>query len=241
MELDISSFKYELLKAVPLASIPGEIKEMTHLMGYTEEDYYEHFPCFLGPRQIARFLSVFECYQKTLGLAGHMAEVGVFRGAVSMYLTKLAMLYEQNSTTQVHGFDWFRPPTGNESPSDPGNYYEPYERLQKLVNIQGLQSYLYLHKMDVIKELQVFFKTNSHLQFKLVFLDAGNYDVVSACIREFWPRLCNGGIMIFDQYNHEVAPGETHAVRELLPADAIIRTFPNGWMPTAYVIKGEKL
>lgn len=238
---NLTNFKYELLKATPLASVPDDIKEMIHQMGYTEEDYYEQFPCFLGPRQIARFLSFFECYQMTLGLAGHMAEVGVFRGAVSMYLTKLAMLYEQNSITQVHGFDWFKAPEGIEESGSPAYYYEPYDRLQKLVNIQGLQNYLFLHKMNVVTELKGFFEENSHLQFKLVFLDAGTYDIVATCIKEFWPRLCNGGIMIFDQYNHEVAPGETHAVKDLLPDDAIIRTFPNGWMPTAYVVKGQKL
>lgn len=241
--MDTTNFKYELLKATPLGSIPDDIKAMIHLMGYSEEDYYEQFPCFLGPRQIARFISFLECYKMTLGLAGHMAEVGVFRGAVSMYLTKLSMLYEQNSITQVHGFDWFRPPEGNEEPGSPAGYYEPYERLQKLVNIQGLQSYLFLHKMNVVEDLKGFFEAegNKHLQFKLVFLDAGSYEIVSTCIREFWPRLCNGGVMIFDQYNHEVAPGETRAVRDLLPSDAVIRTFPNGWMPTAYVVKGQKV
>ena len=239
--METTNFKFELLKATPLSSIPDEIKGMTHQMGYAEEDYYEQFPCFLGPRQIARFISFFECYQMTLGLAGHMAEVGVFRGAVSMFLTKLAMLYEQNSITQVHGFDWFKPPEGVEEPGSPANYHEPYDRLQKLVNIQGLQSYLFLHKMDVVTELKGFFETNSHLQFKLVFLDAGSYDIVATCIQEFWPRLSNGGIMIFDQFNHEVAPGETRAVKDLLPSDAIIKTFPNGWMPTAYVVKGQKL
>ena len=241
MEIDTSTFKYELTKAVPLASIPNEIKQMIHLMEYSKEDFYEHFPCFLGPRQLGRFISIYECYKLTLGFAGHIAEVGVFRGAVSMFLTKLSMLYEQNSITQIHGFDLFSPPGKNELPGSPVHYYEPYERINKLVNIQGLQNYMFLHKMNVITELKDFFKNNNHLQFKLIFLDAGEYEVVKSCIEEFWPRLCNGGIMIFDQYNHEVAPGETQAVKELLPHDSIIRTFPNGWMPTAYVIKGQKI
>jgi len=238
--MDKTNLKYESQKATPLASIPEEIKAMIHQMGYNEEDYYEQFPCFLGPRQIARFISFFEYYQMTLGLAGHMAEVGMFRGAVSMYLTKLSMLYEPNSITQVHGFDWFQPPAGEEEGAT-DYYYEPYERLQKLVNIQGLQNYLHIHKMNVITELKPFFEDNSHLQFKLVFLDAGNYDVVANCINEFWPRLCTGGILVLDQFNHEVAPGETQAVKDLLPSDAIIRTSQNGWMPTAYVVKGQKL
>ena len=107
--------------------------------------------------------------------------------------------------------------------------------------MQGFQRYVLLHRLNVATELGGFFKKHAHLQFKLVFLDAGDYDTVTACIREFWPRLSIGGVLIFDQFNHEAAPGETRAIRELLPQDAVIRTFPNGWMPTAYIIKGEKL
>ena len=93
----------------------------------------------------------------------------------------------------------------------------------------------------MLTELEEFFRRNDYLQFKIVFLDAGTYDIVSRCIKEFWPRLSQGGMLILDQYNFEVAPGETLAVRDLLPEDAVIHTFPQGWMPTAYVIKGEKL
>lgn len=42
--------------------------------------------------------------------------------------------------------------------------------------------------------------------------------------------------MIFDQYNNEVAPGETRAVQELLP-DLKVQTIPNSWFPNAYVQK----
>jgi predicted O-methyltransferase YrrM len=106
-----------------------------------------------------------------------------------------------------------------------------------MVNVQGLQRYVLLHQLDVRSELKEFFQRHPHLQFRLVFLDAGSYDIVAASIREFWPRLTPGGVMIFDQFNYEVAPGETRAVKELLPSDKVIRTFPNGWMPTAYVVK----
>jgi predicted O-methyltransferase YrrM len=74
------------------------------------------------------------------------------------------------------------------------------------------------------------------MQFKLVFLDAGLYQVVKSCLEQFWPRITSGGILAFDQFNHELAPGETRAIREFMP-DAKIKTFPFAWMPTAYVVK----
>jgi predicted O-methyltransferase YrrM len=87
--------------------------------------------------------------------------------------------------------------------------------------------------MDVTKELDAFFEAHPHLRFKIVFLDAGMYEVVKACLPHFWERLNKGGILILDQYNFEVAPGETQAVTEFLK-DKEVRTFPYGWMPTAY-------
>jgi predicted O-methyltransferase YrrM len=74
------------------------------------------------------------------------------------------------------------------------------------------------------------------MRFKLVFLDAGTYDVVSSAIRAFWPRLTPGGLLVLDQLNHEVAPGEARAVAELLP-DLKVQTIPNSWMPTAFIEK----
>ena len=232
-------FEFEATKDTPLGRNSQVAEEKYIQLEYSPQDYYEHFPCFASAKQIGRFESLSMCYRMTLGIAGHMAEVGVFRGAVSMYLAKLSLLYEPHTITQVHGFDWFREPTAEELQNVPEghNYYEPYERIRDLIGVQGLQRYLLLHKLNVVTELKSFFEQHSHLQFKLVFLDAGDYDTVAASIREFWPRLSNGGVMIFDQFNHEVAPGETKAVKELLPSNAVIRTFPFGCMPTAYVVK----
>jgi hypothetical protein len=203
-------------------------------LNYTQKDLINQFPCFLDAKNLSRYLSFYECYKNTLGIAGHIAEVGVFRGAVSLMFAKLSLLYEPHALTQVHAFDWWADDSTEQ-------YYEPYDRIQKLINLQGLQRYMLLHRMNVLEGLGPFFEKNPHLQFKLVFLDAGEYDIVSRCLKEFWPRITNGGILILDQFNHEVAPGESIAARELLPKDCVIRTFSNGWMPTAYVIKGEKV
>jgi predicted O-methyltransferase YrrM len=94
-----------------------------------------------------------------------------------------------------------------------------------------------IHKLDVTKELGQFFQEYPHLQFKLVFMDAGSYEVVSSCLPHFWPRLLSGGVLIFDQFNHEIAPGETRAAREYLPDNVPINSFVFTTMPSAYAVK----
>jgi hypothetical protein len=207
-------------------------------LGYSPEDLIHYFPSFTGHMTLSRFLALYEVYKMTLGVAGHIAEAGVYKGAGTLFFAKLTQIFEPESLTLVHGFDWFEGSrlTEEEPNVVEGSYKEDYSRLMRLIKAQGLDRTVHVHKLNLATELEAFFDENRYMQFKLVFLDAGLYDVVASCIRNFWPRLTSGGIMVFDQFNHELAPGETRAIRELLP-DAQIRTFPFGWMPTAYVVK----
>lgn len=207
-------------------------------LGYEKEDLIHHFPSFVGHMTLSRFLALYELYKMTLGVAGHVAEAGVYKGAGSLLFAKLTKIFEPESLTLVHGFDWFEGmhPTQEEPASLNKSYKEDYERLIHLIKAQRLNDVIHIHKLDIVTELKAFFDKNNYMQFKLVFLDAGQYDIVKSCLEHFWPRLTSGGIMVFDQFNHETSPGETRAVKEFMP-DAKIRTLPFSWMPTAYVVK----
>lgn len=207
-------------------------------LNYEIEDFINYFPCFTGHLTLSRFLSLYDLYKKTLGIPGHIAEVGVYKGASLLLFAKLVQLFESNALTQVHGFDWFEgtAPGQMEVNLIEGGYKESYARIKSLITSQRLDHIIRLHVLDVRKALSAFSEKYPHLQFKIVFLDAGTYDNVKACLPYFWPRISKGGLLILDQYNHELAPGETLAIREFLP-DKEIYTIPNSWMPTAYIVK----
>jgi hypothetical protein len=187
---------------------------------------------------LARFLSLYEAYKMTLHVAGHIAEVGIYKGTVSLLFAKLTKIFEPLSLTLVHGFDWFKGAkvTKEEKYVADGECQADYDLIMQLIQSQGLDKIVHIHNFDITKDLGRFFDENHHIQFKLVFLDCGLYDVVRCSLKHFWPRITSGGIMIFDHYSHEFAPGEIRAIREFMP-NAKIRTFPFGWMPTAYVEK----
>ena len=213
--------------------------EKIKLMGYSFEDLVQYFPCFTGHQTLTRFLTLYEIYKSTLGLSGHIAEVGIYKAASTIFFSKLVKIFESNSFTQVHGFDWFQgnKPSEEEEFIVSGADVESYDRVCELVNAQDLSNITKIHKVDVTTELDSFFKENSHLQFKIVFLDAGMYEVVKTCLPIFWERLVKGGCLILDQYNFDIAPGETKAINEFFNHSVEIKTFPWGWMPTAYIIK----
>lgn len=230
---DLESVKFELLRTPYYAGI-----EKIKSLNYEIEDFIQYFPCFTGHLTLSRFLTLYELYKKVEGVPGHIAEVGVYKGASLLLFAKLVRLFESNAFTQVHGFDWFEGsfPGEMEKNMIEGGYKESYARITSLIEAQQLNDIIRLHVLDVRSELNAFSEKYPHLQFKIVFLDAGTYDNVKACLPYFWPRIAKGGILILDQYNHELAPGETIAVKEFLP-DQEIYTIPNSWMPTAYIIK----
>ena len=49
-------------------------------MNYEPADLIHHFPAFTGHVALGRFLALYEVYKQTLGLMGHIAEAGVFKG-----------------------------------------------------------------------------------------------------------------------------------------------------------------
>lgn len=230
--------KYEYIKFDKLRASYKEGVENMEKMDFSFQEIIEDFPRFSGHMSIGRYLTLYELYKKTEGIAGHIAEVGTYKGTSLLWFGKLLQLFEPNSLTQAHGFDWFEG-TGDDSVElkiEKGSYSYNYEELLKVIEYQNIDNVCFVHKLNVITELEKFFEDNPHFYYKMVFLDAGFYDVVKKSIEVLWPRLNKGGILVLDQFGHELSPGEAMAVKELLP-DQKIRTINNSWMPNAYIIK----
>lgn len=215
-------------------------REFINKQNIPTTDLLEHFTAYVGHMSLNRMLTLYELYKKVQDVAGHIAEVGVYKGAGTLFFAKLLQIFESESLTQVHGFNWFEG-AGDIGVNDSGlietgSYSSDKDLLLELIKKQKLDHIVRINDFDITKELNGFFNTYKHLQFKLVFLDAGIYDVMQKAIPLFWERLTPGGIMILDQYNHELAPGESLSIRELLP-NAKVKTIANSWMPNAYIIK----
>jgi hypothetical protein len=203
-------------------------------------DWLEHFPAYVGHMSLNRALTLYEYYKLASRVAGHIGEIGVYKGAGTLMFAKLVRIFESESLTQVHGFDWFQG-TGQLSDQDStlvpeGGYQSDVDLLMNVVQMQGLSDIVRIHNFDLTRGLEAFLERYAHLQFKLCFMDAGLYEVMRVSIPLFWNRLTPGGLMVFDQFSHELGPGETIAIREFLPG-VHIRTLPNSWMPNAYAIK----
>jgi len=78
------------------------------------EDWMEHFTSYIGHMSLSRVLGLYELYKKTLGVSGHIGEIGIYKGASFFLFAKLVKIFEAESLTQIHGFDWFQGTGGDD-------------------------------------------------------------------------------------------------------------------------------
>ena len=71
-----------------------------------------------------------------------------------------------------------------------------------------------LVKGDVAESLPKFLEVNPHLVVSLLYLDFDIYEPTVVALKHLMPRIPKGGIIAFDELNHEVWPGETIAVMQ---------------------------
>ena len=203
-------------------------------------DFLHQFPAYTGKVNLSRFLSLYELYKKVSNLKGHISEIGVWKGASLLFLAKLVSIFEPYSNTIVHGFDNFMgmKPSNDEVKKGlkTGSYKSDYHQLKKIVKLQKLDGIVKIHKLDVTKDLKKFSNVYKSTVFKLIFFDAGVYEVLNKSLPFFWDRLVKGGVIIFDQFNYECAFGETRAVREILN-DRKIETINWSRTPSAFITK----
>jgi len=214
----------------------GGVKEITE-MGFALPVFIHQFPLFTGHVNMARYLALYESFKMVQGIAGNYADVGTFRGASLLWIAKLIKLFEPYSTSQVHAFDWFMGHQGDDilqMQAQP----DPFQKLRKLINVQGLTDIIVLHQLDLSKDLDQFDNDPicAPLYFKYVFMDCGFQEVLEKAVPFFWDKLLTGGIMVFDHFTSDIQV-ETEIVKEVLPPDTAIQNWPWCRQPMGYVIK----
>lgn len=194
----------------------------------------DDFTAYVGAVNLARFLTLTEIYRKVINHAGHIADIGSYRGASLLAFAKLIKLFEPYSPTEAHGFEWFKgqQPGPQDDAAQKGKYVASKERLERLIGAQGLSTFCKLNDLDLINELPRFFQDNPQVRYKLVFIDCGIRQVMESVKRHFFPRIVPGGIVVLDHFNDPVSPSES----SLFDGFEMFQV-PHTRSPTAYFVK----
>lgn len=141
-------------------------------------------------------------------LTGSAAEIGVYQGGTARILA------DHLPQKRIHLFDTFEgmPPTSRFDIHKPGDFAD--------TSLEAVQASL--KERDNVEFWPGLFPESAagltDLRFCLVHVDVDIYTSTKAAIEFFWPRLVEGGIMVFDDYNAPRCPGTNKAVDEYFDA-----------------------
>jgi hypothetical protein len=206
----------------------------------TKKDCVTQIGCFAGHVNFARYLAVYELYKKVAHLPGDLIEVGVWKGQMLLYLSKLLTIFEPHNYSIAVGCDLFDGLGMQPGKDDPGfgttgQYGADQAFLEGLISRQRIKN-VRLEKMDSSRDFPNYFEKYPQQFFRLVFLDCGVYEVVKHSIEHLLPRIVPGGILMLDQFAIEGAPGEAKAVMELL-REYKFQALPWTRSPNLYIVK----
>jgi hypothetical protein len=174
--------------------------------------------------RISKFLAHAKLYEMSLGLPGHFAEAGVFKGSSFCRFRKLGRLFHPDHTRRFVGFDVF----GKFPPSDYAPDNAELEKqwaadgdrgiskidLHRLLQKQGLADNVDLVEGDVRKTIPRYLSERQQMSFAIVNIDLDLYEPIKSALEHLFPLVVRGGVVILDDY--EGFPGAKKAVDEYL-------------------------
>ena len=176
---------------------------------YGEDDFerafrvVSHFPGTSRDRcYILRALA-----RHSLGLDGHLAECGVWKGKTA-YLIADAVS-RQVGDKKLHLFDTFEglpEPDPDEDRIPQGTFADT--SLDEVRALLGPFNFLEFHKGDISETMP----SCGEVPFSFVHVDVDIYRSVLECCDFFYPRMVSGGVLVFDDYGLPSTPGARKAV-----------------------------
>ncbi len=202
------------------------------------------FPRYSSRQSLAKFFTKYELFKKILHTNGSIVECGVLHGAGLLAWAKLSSIFEPvNHTRKIIGFDTFEGfPDLNEKDTKKGNsshFHQgglsglSYDRVQKAVDVYDINRPLnHIPKIEMIKgdiceTAEKFVIDNPHLVVSLLYLDLDLYEPTKKALEIFYPLMPKGGIIVYDELNAKMFPGETIAVKDFFKLNSLrIERFP---------------
>jgi predicted O-methyltransferase YrrM len=131
---------------------------------------------------------------------GPMAECGVYTGGSAQLLAEVIARRNRQNAIRLHLFDSFAGMPESSTPDR--DYHSPGDFSD--TSLAGVQERLKEHTDGVTFHPGFMPDTFSEVQdvsgYSFVHVDVDIYPSVKVCCEWFWPRLCRGGVMVFDDY-----------------------------------------
>jgi len=207
----------------------------------------------LKRQTISRILYYDRLYQKLVGTPGVICEFGVQWGASLALLANLRGIHEPfNHSRRIIGFDTFtgftavRPEDGDQVAEGDYSVDDGYaDTLAELMELhESFAPIAHMRKFELVRgdasqTVVEWLNRNPEAVIGMAILDMDVYQPTKDVLTAIRPRLTRGSVLVFDQLNHHLFPGETVAVAEVLGIDSL-RLHHDPHQPNcAWAIYGE--
>jgi hypothetical protein len=196
------------------------------------------FPRYVSRQSIAKFLTKYELLKKILDVNGSIVECGVLHGAGLLAWAKLSSIFEPvNHTRKIIGFDTFEGfpnldkkdlKTGQSSHFQHGGLSGlSYSDVIKAIQVYDINRPLnHIPKVELIKgdigeTAEIYIKDNPHLVVSFLYSDVDLYGPTKKALEVFYPHMPKVAIIVFDELNAKMFPGETIAVKEFFNLNSL--------------------
>jgi hypothetical protein len=210
-----------------------DMEEIFNNFGGTFNKKMDNFEKFVPRQALSRFLARYELFKMIKDVKGDIVECGVYYGGGVMAWAKLSTILEPYALYRnIIGFDTFEgfPNTHEKDKSEWKNRnlkekalnpkYDVKKELEEIIKNYDENRYLgkfpkiELVKGDSIKTIPEYVEKNPQLTISLLFLDFDLYRPTKIALKYLFPRVVKGGIVVFDEVNNKLWPGETKAIFE---------------------------
>jgi hypothetical protein len=187
---------------------------------------------FLTSKSLSRILFFYEIYQLILRTHGVVMEFGVRWGQTLSIVSALRGILEPfNRHRKIIGFDTFegfRGVSGQDgtrsncregSFSVSGGYEERLEQILKIQELTNPMAHITRHRLikgDARETVPAYLREHPETTVSLAIFDFDIYEPTKAALEAIKPHLFKGSVLVFDELNDDVFPGETVAVNDVL-------------------------
>lgn len=180
-------------------------------MDFTKQfDYENNFYLTAPINRISKFATHLELFRRASGLAGDIVECGVFKGASLSKFIKFRALFENPFSKKIIAFDTFGeyPEAQCEKDVDKrrqfieeaGSKSIEKERLISVLRKLDLYKNIELVEGNILDTVPAYKAKNPHLKISLLHVDVDLYEATDICLKELYPLVVKGGIVILDDY-----------------------------------------
>tara|TARA_Y100001935_G_C17236016_1_gene473046 strand:+ start:88 stop:795 length:708 start_codon:yes stop_codon:yes gene_type:complete len=205
---------------------------------------YDNFLENCNHDRIQKIVWKYELFKMIQNIPGDIVECGVHKGSGIYLFAKLVKIFKPNSLCKVLGFDFFGKSQKvknkfsidykiNQNHQGHGSNKSKILKNLRKIGIKNVK----LISGDVCISSKLYVKKNIGFRISMLILDVDNYEGTLECLKNFYPHVTRGGIIVFDEYALEKY-GESDAVDEFFKDKKIkIKTVNWSSTPSAYIIK----